>query len=146
MKDSFKFDYFYGSQAEQFSFFRLPKILIRDARFKKISSDAKILYGIMLDRMSLSRENKWMDQNNRVYIIFTVEEIAELMNCGTQKAVKVKFHHIWGVKQKNSPYMLRIIVFCAVKIANREKETETRKGDRIDDQTRKFNLSEAVSL
>ena len=43
-------------------------------------------------------------------------------------------------KQKNSPYMLRIIVFCAVKIANREKETETRKGDRIDDQTRKFNL------
>ena len=58
----------------------------------------------------------------------------------------MKFHHIWGVKQKNSPYMLRIIVFCAVKIANREKATETRKGDRIDDQTRKFNLSEAVSL
>lgn len=58
----------------------------------------------------------------------------------------MKFHHIWGVKQKNSQYMLRIIVFCAVKIANREKETETRKGDRIDDQTRKFNLSEAVSL
>lgn len=58
----------------------------------------------------------------------------------------MKFHHIWGVKQKNSPYMLRIIVFCTVKIANREKETETRKGDRIDDQTRKFNLSEAVSL
>lgn len=58
----------------------------------------------------------------------------------------MKFHHIWGVKQKNSPYMLRIIVFCGVKIANREKETETRKGDRIDDQTRKFNLSEAVSL
>ena len=58
----------------------------------------------------------------------------------------MKFHHIWGVKQKNSPHMLRIIVFCAVKIANREKETETRKGDRIDDQTRKFNLSEAVSL
>ena len=75
MKDSFKFDYFYGSQAEQFSFFRLPKILIRDERFKKISSDAKILYGIMLDRMSLSRENKWMDQNNRVYIIFTLKEV-----------------------------------------------------------------------
>ena len=75
MKDSFKFDYFYGSQAEQFSFFRLPKILIRDEQFKKISSDAKILYGIMLDRMSLSRENKWMDQNNRVYIIFTLKEV-----------------------------------------------------------------------
>ena len=58
----------------------------------------------------------------------------------------MKFHHIWGVKQKNSPYMLRIIESCVVKMENREKETETRKGDRIDDQTRKFNLSEAVSL
>ena len=58
----------------------------------------------------------------------------------------MKFHHIWGVKQKNSPYMLRIIESCFVKMENREKETETRKGDRIDDQTRKFNLSEAVSL
>lgn len=86
MKDSFKFDYFYGSQAEQFSFFRLPKILIRDARFKKISSDAKILYGIMLDRMSLSRENKWMDQNNRVYIIFTLKEVMREFECCQRKA------------------------------------------------------------
>lgn len=58
----------------------------------------------------------------------------------------MKFHYIWGEKQKNSPYMLRIIGFCVAKMENREKETETRKGDRIDDQTRKFNLSEAVSL
>lgn len=86
MKDSFKFDYFYGSQAEQFSFFRLPKILIRDARFKKISSDAKILYGIMLDRMSLSKENKWMDQNNRVYIIFTLKEVMKEFECCQRKA------------------------------------------------------------
>ena len=58
----------------------------------------------------------------------------------------MKFHYIWGGKQKNSPYMLRITGFCVAKMENREKETETRKGDRIDDQTRKFNLSEAVSL
>lgn len=83
---NFKFDYFYGSQAEQFSFFRLPKILIRDARFKKISSDAKILYGIMLDRMSLFRENKWMDQNNRVYIIFTLKEVMKEFECCQRKA------------------------------------------------------------
>ena len=84
----FKFDYFYGSQAEQFRFFRLHTILIRDARFKKISSDAKILYGIMLDRMSLSRENKWMDQNNRVYIIFTLTTIRQAMNCAEKSAIK----------------------------------------------------------
>ncbi len=50
----------------------------------------------------------------------------------------MKFHHIWGVKQKNSPYMLRIIVSCAVKMANRETETDTRKGDRMDDQEKKI--------
>ena len=69
MKGTF-FDYFYGTQAEQFSFYRLPKILITDKRFRGISSDAKILYGVMLERMSLSVKNRWFDEKNRVYIIF----------------------------------------------------------------------------
>lgn len=80
------FDYFYGSQSEQFSFFRLPKALIRDERFRKISSDAKILYGIMLDRMSLSRENKWFDDENRVYIIFTLNDVMKELECCKRKA------------------------------------------------------------
>lgn len=80
------FDYFYGSQSEQFSFFRLPKALIRDERFRKISSDAKILYGIMLDRMSLSRENKWFDNENRVYIIFTLNDVMKELECCKRKA------------------------------------------------------------
>ena len=74
MDDNYRFDYFYGSQSEQFSFFRLPKVIVRGERFKKLSSDAKILYGIMLDRMSLSRENQWVDQENRVYIIFIIQD------------------------------------------------------------------------
>ncbi len=86
MADNLKFDYFYGSQAEQFSFFRLPKVLVRDERFKKISSDAKILYGIMLDRMSLSRENRWIDKDNRVYIIFTLKEVMKEFECCQRKA------------------------------------------------------------
>lgn len=57
--------------------------------FKALSCEAKVLYGLMLDRMSLSIKNRWLDSEDRVYIIFTVEEIAELMNCGTQKAVKL---------------------------------------------------------
>ena len=80
------FDYLYGSQSEQFSFFRLPKALIRDERFRKISSDAKILYGIMLDRMSLSRENKWFDYENRVYIIFTLNDVMKELECCKRKA------------------------------------------------------------
>lgn len=80
------FDYYYGSQADQFSFYRLPKTLIKDKRFKKISSDAKILYGIMLDRMSLSIKNKWVDKENRVYIIFTLEEVMGEFECSERKA------------------------------------------------------------
>ena len=89
MGEKYKFDYYYGSQADQFSFFRLPKLLIRDKRFKDVSSDAKILYGILLDRMSLSIKNKWMDDENRVYIIFKISEIMEEFDCSERKAVEM---------------------------------------------------------
>lgn len=80
------YDYFYGAQAEQFTFYRLPKVLITDPRFKKVSSDAKILYGVMLERMSLSMKNQWIDGQNRVYIIFTLEDIMDTFACGERKA------------------------------------------------------------
>ena len=84
-----QFDYFTGMEAEQYSFYRVPKVLFTESCFKTLSCEAKVLYGLMLDRMSLSIKNRWLDSEDRVYIIFTVEEIAELMNCGTQKAVKL---------------------------------------------------------
>ena len=84
-----QFDYFHGMEAEQYTFFRIPKILFTAECFKTISCEAKVLYGLLLDRMSLSIKNRWFDEEDRVYIIFTVEEIAELMNCGTQKAVRL---------------------------------------------------------
>ena len=66
------FDYFYGQSGEMFSYFRVPKILFRDIRFKDLSTDAKTLYGILLDRMSLSVKNGWLDGQGRVYIIFPI--------------------------------------------------------------------------
>ena len=84
-----QFDYFRGMEAEQYSFYRVPKVLFTAECFKSLSCEAKVLYGLMLDRMSLSIKNCWFDEEDRVYIIFTVEEIAELLNCGTQKAVKL---------------------------------------------------------
>lgn len=84
-----KFDYFYGIEAEQYSFFRMPKILFQNKRFAKISCEAKLLYGIMLDRMELSKKNGWMDEKKRVYIIFTVEEIMETLGCSKPTAVKI---------------------------------------------------------
>ncbi len=84
-----KADYFYGEQAEQFSFYRIPKALFTQERFKCISTEAKILYGILLDRMSLSKRNGWLDEDGRVFIVFTLDEIKESMGCADQKAVKL---------------------------------------------------------
>ena len=88
MEQKVSFDYFYGTQADQYSFYRIPKALFQNDYFKNLSSDAKILYGLMLDRMSLSIKNQWFDEQNRAYIYFSIEDIMELLNCGKNKAIK----------------------------------------------------------
>ena len=84
-----QYEYFYGAQAEQFSFYRIPKALFTEPNFRELSTDAKVLYGILLDRMSLSLKNQWLDAQNKVYIIFTVEEIMDALNCANQKATRL---------------------------------------------------------
>ena len=83
------FDYFYGAQAEQFSFYRVPKVLFTKEQFRQLSAEAKILYGLMLDKLDLSVKNKWVDEKGRVYIIYTIEQIMADMNCADQKATKL---------------------------------------------------------
>lgn len=84
-----QYEYFYGAQAEQFSFYRIPKALFTEPNFRELSTGAKVLYGILLDRMSLSLKNQWLDAQNKVYIIFTVEEIMDALNCANQKATRL---------------------------------------------------------
>ena len=88
-KHNVEFDYFHGYESEQFAFYRIPKVLFTDDYFKDLSSDAKVLYGLMLDRMSLSIKNNWIDEEDRVYIIFTLEQVMQYMNCGKDKGVKI---------------------------------------------------------
>lgn len=83
------FDYYYGDESRQFSFYRIPRLLIRDKRFSKLSTDAKLLYGLMLDRMGLSARNGWYDSEGRVYIYYPLEEVQQDMNCGHDKATKL---------------------------------------------------------
>ena len=83
------YDYFYGQSSEQFSYFRIPKALFQDSRFRQLSTDARTLYGILLDRMSLSVKNGWLDEQGRVYIIYTVREVQESLCCAEHKAVKL---------------------------------------------------------
>lgn len=97
MIQTLQFRYYYKNQAEQFHFYKIPKVLFTDARFKGLSAEAKILYGLMLDRMSLSMKNGWMDKQNRIYIYFTLEDALELLGCGHGKVVRL-FSELDSVK------------------------------------------------
>ncbi len=83
------FDYYYGEESEQFAYYRIPRLLITGSQFKNISTDAKLLYGLMLDRMCLSRKNGWLDNCGRVYIFYPLNEIQEALNCGHNKGVRL---------------------------------------------------------
>ena len=82
-------DYYYGDESNQFSFYRIPRQLITGDAFTCLSTDAKLLYGLLLDRMGLSAKHGWYDEQGRVYIYYTLEEIQADMNCGHEKAVKL---------------------------------------------------------
>ena len=84
-----KLDYYYGKESEQYSFYRIPKLLFTDRRFAGISVEAKVLYGLLLDRMGLSIKNDWLDSEGRVYIIFTIADIMATLGCAEQKANKL---------------------------------------------------------
>lgn len=83
------FDYYYSDESSQFSFYRIPRQLITGDAFRCLSTDAKLLYGLLLDRMGLSAKNGWYDELGRVYLYYTLDEIQEDMNCGHDKATKL---------------------------------------------------------
>ena len=84
-----EFQYFYGSQADQFSFIRIPKMMLTEDTFSALSIPAKVLYGVLLDRMSLSRKNGWFDEENRVFIIYQIGEIQEDLGFSKKKAMEL---------------------------------------------------------
>ena len=83
------YDYFYGPEGEQFSFIRVPKIFFENEAYRSMSAEAKILYGFLLDRVSVSLKNGWKDDQNRIFIICTIEEIMEKIGCGNRKAIQL---------------------------------------------------------
>ena len=81
------FDYFYEEQSESYSFYRIPKMLFTEEIFEALSTDAKVLYGLLLDRISLSRENGWMDDAGRVYVYYTIKSVKRSMRCAKKRSV-----------------------------------------------------------
>lgn len=118
MNNVMRFDYYYGAEADTFAFYRIPKVLFTEECFKKMSTDAKALYGILLDRMNLSARNRWLDENGRVYIIFTIRQIMDAVGCAEHKAVKLLneleaagliLRRKWGQGKPNTIYVVNII-------------------------------------
>ena len=89
MEDRLTLSYFYGKEADQYSFYKIPKLLFTDEHFKKVSVEAKVLYGLMLDRMSLSVKNQWLDGEGRAYIYYSLEDIMEALGCSNKKAISI---------------------------------------------------------
>lgn len=82
------FDYIYEEQSQQFLFYKIPKELFTNEQFVKLSTEGKVLYGLLLDRVSLSIENQWIDENGRVYIIYTLAAICAALRCSEKSAIK----------------------------------------------------------
>ena len=127
------FDYFYGDESNMFSFYRIPRQLIVGEEFRKLSTDAKLLYGLFLDRVGLSAKNGWYDEQGRVYIYYTINEIREDMNCGNDKAIKLLaeldsvkgFGLIERVKQgQGRPTKIYVKRFTTGKISNKTFKPE----------------------
>ena len=96
------FDYYYGQESEQFSFYRIPKVLFEAESVKGISTDAKVLYGLMLDRMQLSAKNKWHDEYGRVYIYYSVKQIMEALSVSNKTVTKILHELENMVKEVNA--------------------------------------------
>ena len=135
-----EFDYYYGAEAEQFSFVRVPKVLFTDKEhFGSLSNDARILYGFLLERMSLSRKNNWIDAHNRVYIIFPIDEIAEIMGVCHEKALNIlkeldEQNGIGLVKKKRRGLGLPSILYVKNFIINDSVESSTEKSNNHSEQ------------
>lgn len=82
-------NYYHNGETTDFSFFRIPRALVKDERFRDLSTDSKLLYGLMLDRMGLSLQNGWQDAEGCAFIYFTLEEIQATLACGHNKAVRL---------------------------------------------------------
>ncbi|MCL2545761.1 MAG: DUF6017 domain-containing protein [Oscillospiraceae bacterium] len=130
--------YYYSHEAEQYTFYRLPKALFTNARYKSLSDGAKILYGLMLDRMSLSIKNSWTDDKDRVFIMFTLENICEYLNCGRDKGVKMtaeleKIALIERVKRQGKPAIIYVRKFLDASLTTQKPQPKTIDTQDFDD-------------
>ena len=122
------FDYFYGEQSEQFTFYRTPKVFFTNDKFRGLSSDAKLLYGILLDRVSLSVRNNWYDEEGRVYIICTLKSIMDALGIADKTATKlfVELENIGLIERKKQGQGKPTIIYVKNFVGSYDVRFKTR--------------------
>lgn len=149
MDKDIKFDYFYGNESENFQFYQIPKVLFKSDPFRKLSSEAKILYSLMLDRTSLSRKNGWIDKKNRVYIIYSNDSIAEDLGCssGTVTKLKAELNSEKGIglieiirRGLGKPDLIYVKNFSSNKYKTSKKSDENQETQNLDFQNTEHNI------
>ena len=132
--------YFFVKESELFTFYRIPKELITNPRFKSLSNDVKLLYGLMLDRMSLSAKNGWFDEENRVFIKFSIKDAMKLLKIGKNKAIKLftELDSVDGVglierrnQGQGKPAVIYVKSFMSEVLNSNRFENETTSGSDI---------------
>lgn len=108
-----EFSYYYGTEADQFSFIRIPKVMLTNEKFKELSLPAKVLYGLLLDRMNLSMKNHWMDDEKRVFIIYQIADIQEDLGFSKKKAIEylAELEEFGLVEKRRRGFGLPSIIF-----------------------------------
>lgn len=143
--DNYTFYYYFNRESEQFSFYRIPKLLFTDEYFKGLSCEAKVLYGLMLDRMGLSVKNGWVDEKGRVYIVFTKDDVMTYLNCKSEKAMKLlgELYEIGLIEKKRlgrgKPNRIYVKNFVSVQRKACEEfqkfENQTSEAKKFENQT-----------
>ena len=145
-----EFDYYYGSQADQFSFIRIPRMLLTEETFSSLTLQSKMLYSVLLDRMSLSMKNGWFDEENRVYIIYQISEIQSDLGFSKRKAMDYlsELEEFGLVKKKKRGFGLPSIIyvksFMIQKNYARSIETGTSAEKKILSRSADFGTSEQI--
>lgn len=123
------YEYYTQQEVKLFDYFMIPKALVRDKKFASLSSDAKILYGILMERLTLSQKNGWADEKGRVYIIYTIDTLMDDMNCKNTKAFKLmkeleSFQRIERKRQGFSRPNLIYVKNFAIPVDDQDEKTD----------------------
>lgn len=145
-----EFDYYYGSQADQFSFIRIPRMLLTEKTFSSLTLQSKMLYSVLLDRMSLSMKNGWFDEENRVYIIYQISEIQSDLGFSKRKAMDYLAElETFGLVQKKKrgfglPSIIYVKSFLIQKDYSRSIEIGTSVTKQMISRSTDFRTSDAI--